>query len=351
MARALLGPDGLVGSFLGWWAGELGSLMPGWLKRLFGGCPAVLVVEPRDDAFARLTLWRGARRRPLEDLPLALDAGARRRLLSRALGRFSRRPLLAVRLPRALARRLTLPAAAGRDLAEVLRLDMDRQTPFRADQVRFSHRIVGRDRAAGTIAVALAVAPEEACAGAARLAAELRLPLAYAGPRSEPPWDDNLLAEARGLARRSVPALAAACLVLAGVAIWLPLDRAEGMRDRLEAEIEAVRRDAAAAEARRDGFLAVAAAAEQAGRDRRSPLDVLDAVTRALPDDAHLDGFVLREGRVEVTGAAAATARVVERLSAEGMFEAIEYRAAVLTGDDGREHFSLAFRLAEGPPQ
>ena len=40
---------------------------------------------------------------------------------------------------------LELPAAAKDDLNQVLRFEMDRLTPFRADEVCFAHRVVGSD--------------------------------------------------------------------------------------------------------------------------------------------------------------------------------------------------------------
>ena len=43
---------------------------------------------------------------------------------------------------------LELPAAAKDDLNQVLRFEMDRLTPFRADEVCFAHRVLGSDAAA-----------------------------------------------------------------------------------------------------------------------------------------------------------------------------------------------------------
>ena len=51
-----------------------------------------------------------------------------------------------------------MPAATEENLAQVLSFEMDRLTPFRADEVYFDHRVVGRDAAAATLAVLVAVA-------------------------------------------------------------------------------------------------------------------------------------------------------------------------------------------------
>ena len=48
---------------------------------------------------------------------------------------------------------LDLPLAAAENLREVLTFEMDRQTPFTADQVYFDYQIVQRDNTNGRISV------------------------------------------------------------------------------------------------------------------------------------------------------------------------------------------------------
>jgi general secretion pathway protein L len=64
-------------------------------------------------------------------------------------------------LPRTevLDRRLILPMAAEENLAQVIAFELDRQTPFRADQVRFDFRIVKRDPVAKLLHVEVLLAP------------------------------------------------------------------------------------------------------------------------------------------------------------------------------------------------
>ena len=62
----------------------------------------------------------------------------------------------------ALVRRVTMPAATEENLRQVLEFEMDRLTPFRADEVYFDYRVVSRDVAAGQLVIQLAVARREA---------------------------------------------------------------------------------------------------------------------------------------------------------------------------------------------
>ena len=69
---------------------------------------------------------------------------------------------ITVRLSEELGLRkiLELPAAAKDDLNQVLRFEMDRLTPFRADEVCFAHRVVGSDARTRRLSVELQLAPQ-----------------------------------------------------------------------------------------------------------------------------------------------------------------------------------------------
>ena len=60
----------------------------------------------------------------------------------------------------------SLPLAAERDLAAVLRHEMDRLTPFPATELYWSWRLEGRDREAGRLALRLLLVPKLAAAAA-----------------------------------------------------------------------------------------------------------------------------------------------------------------------------------------
>ena len=79
----------------------------------------------------------------------------------------------ASRTDEALVRRVTMPAATEENLRQVLGFEMDRLTPFRADDVYFDYRVVSRDAAAGQLAIAARGGAPRAGGRAGREAARL----------------------------------------------------------------------------------------------------------------------------------------------------------------------------------
>jgi hypothetical protein len=88
--------------------------------------------------------------------PGASDAAWREAFASRRRGE----PVV-IRLSQAfLRRRTTLPIAADANLDRLLRYEMDRLTPFVAQDVLFSHHVASRDIARGTLLVDIAMVPK-----------------------------------------------------------------------------------------------------------------------------------------------------------------------------------------------
>jgi general secretion pathway protein L len=94
----------------------------------------------------------------------ALEEGARRdavrNMLERA-GETRARARLCLEPGEALTRRVRMPAATEENLRQVVAFEMDRLTPFRAEEVYFDCRVAAREAAAAMIVIQLAVARRE----------------------------------------------------------------------------------------------------------------------------------------------------------------------------------------------
>jgi general secretion pathway protein L len=136
-----------VSAFWRWWSGELAQLLPDQLALLRGaGSSPMLAVE--GDEVVAIDAHGAASR---------ANRGSWRALLERA-GETRGRARAMLGRDEALVRRATLPAATEENLAQVLAFEMDRLSPFRADEIYFDHRVLSRDSAAGQIVVELAIA-------------------------------------------------------------------------------------------------------------------------------------------------------------------------------------------------
>src|SRR5271165_3745771 len=119
----------MIREFFSWWFGRLAELLPQGMRR-----------TARETPLGRFGL--GAT--DLAELP-------------RATGRTT---VLRLSEPDVLGKTLTLPLAAERELDQVLGFEMDRETPFKAEEIYWNHRIEGADRQNGRLSVRLVLLPK-----------------------------------------------------------------------------------------------------------------------------------------------------------------------------------------------
>ncbi len=343
----------MVAEFLSWWLARLIELVPAWLRRRLTALPreTVLAAAPALDAVALAPAGTDAPAR------FALDAPGIAALRA-ALGASARPASVSLALPTGLLleRQVSLPLAAARDPGGVLRFEMDRLTPFSAEDVVFGWSIRQRDRKRGRLDLALWLIPTAplrpllaalADAGAAVHsvlegwpAAPRRLPLSLTVAPANG-WR-------RGIRRLSV----AGCALLALAAVGIPFLRQSLALAATEARIAALRPRANQATALRQRLAAAEAGGIAVARERArlaDPMDTLANLTALLPDDTHLTQFALHEGRIEVSGLSQAAARLIGLLAASPALRNPTFAAPVTRAETGSgEMFSIRADLA-GP--
>jgi len=152
-----------LNAFWHWWSAEIMKLVPRGLGGLHGVVRAPIVALEGEELVVFET--RGAGIAETSRIPLAtLDPEGRRialRNLASAAGLAEARVRLCLAREEALVRRVSLPLATEENLPQVLAFEMDRLSPFRAEEVYFDHRVAGRDALAGKVMVELGVARRE----------------------------------------------------------------------------------------------------------------------------------------------------------------------------------------------
>ena len=268
------------------------------------------------------------------------DAGLRAALSAAGANESGSMVLLRLPAGAALQRDVTLPLAAEAGLDRVLAYEMDRLTPFAAEDIFFSWTVLRRDREAGRMQLRLSLVPKAPLlplletlriAGAGPRAIEilgatagstrpLRIPLAHERPASAR-QERRLLMIAGGC-----------CAALAVLAIVLPfilqsmaahgLDRqVAGLQPRVET-VQALRRRIAGSTA---GGELVSAERRRLG----DALGVMAAVTRVLPDDSYLSDFTLRQGVLTISGQSPGAAKLIPAISSDPAFSAPAFAAPV----------------------
>src|SRR5690606_4834507 len=148
--------------FLRWWIGELLACLPPRWRSVLAVEDARLLLRIEDDVLVvserisgeiveRQRLGTGEDDNLPRTLERSLDEGQRqlRRVLLLPAGMVLRRTL-------------QLPAAAAENLRTVLGFELDRQTPFRPEQVYYDYRVLRQEPGARQITVELALVQREA---------------------------------------------------------------------------------------------------------------------------------------------------------------------------------------------
>ena len=347
--------------FLNWWGGELATLLPAAWRALFAEAQARVLyvvasdaVEVHIDDSGRDLLLRRIALEPGADLAAQVDA---------ALGanRVERARWLWVPGGQVLRRTLPLPAAAIERLRDVVVHEIDRQTPFRADQVCFDCRVLDVDATTKVAQVELLVLPKDRLEAALAPLGALADRLSGVDARDQSsgqPLQCNLLPPDRRQ-RRDRRALwlhlglAAIALAALLFALAQMLDNRRAAVDRLEA-VAAARHDQARAvgalkqqlEDASEGasFLARARA------EKPPMLAVLADVSARIPDNTYLERFSEQGGQIYLTGQSSDPEGLVARLQPSSLLRTPALSGSVQPDAASKLlHFTLAAQLVGTP--
>lgn len=341
-----------VGGFRQWWSRALLSWLPPQWQALLGCSDARLLLSPQADA-VQVSCNRGGRTLPLQLLtapmtPALLDSALPTQ--ERALPRFALLPAHAV-----LRRRLQLPTAAEARLHEVVRFEIDRQTPFSVEQVFFDARVLSR-RADGQLDVELVVvprhlldalmAPREAWLGQLDGVDALDAEGEPLGVNLLPPAQRRQRQEPLRRLNRLLLLSALVMLVLAG---WQLLDNRRQAAAALAAQVEGLAVRARAVSAQRQqlqDLLDGQAFFAQRGTQQAAMTELLDELSQRLPEDTWVEKLSVENGRLQLIGMSSSASALVSLLE-----DSPHWKTPALTGvlqsGGGRDRFTLTAELQQ----
>ena len=315
----------MVTSFLAWWIARIIELLP-FLAG--GGAPDGVVVDVDASGTETASLRRKGR-----EAVITMKAAARR----------ARRRVTLLRPPSntILQTRRILPTASRRDTKQMLRHLLGRITPFSADALFWSWegRLLPLDRT--RTEVTLTMVPKMAVAPALdRLAtAGIRPHFLEVGDPARPrllPIQES--GTAGSIQRQLVHGLAYTCVGLTGAVLLLPFGRQALALHNVNSAIAELQPAVAQAEALGRSIIAGGTGNEiltQEMRQTGDVLQVLEMVTRDLPDDTYLTDFVLRSLHLSISGRSASAPRLIGGLSADRAIREVAFAAPVTRPLDG----------------
>ena len=237
-------------------------------------------------------------------------------------------------------------------MRQALAYEMDRHTPFSADEVFFTWRNLTRNRDAGQLHFDLYVTPRETVES--QIEQLKRLGLAPTGvdvATPDGPMGINLLPEAlryhivnKQVRLNLVIAAVAAFLMILVMAqsLWLR----EHQLEVIDEAIENVRAEAMAVQQIRQQ---IDDATEAAGflQNRKIKngykLEMLAELTRILPDNTYLDRLSMNEGTTQMQGKSGNAQSLIELINNSPQFENASFRGPTrLDNRSGKEIFDLS---------
>ncbi len=344
-------------SFLIWWRHALVSWLPARWRVLLGlAQDRLLLAGVGEDMQLQ---WQNANGlRDVARLPLPLQEADLERLLGNRLSALPRWLLLPPGM--VLRRGMLLPAAAAERLRDVVGFEVDRQTPFSATAVRFDARLLGR-RDDGQLEVELVAVPrpafEDALSSLGGLAGGLVGVDAL--DATGMPLGVNLLPQEQRR-NRSTPmrswnlVLAAVTIAALAAAAWQVLDNRRNAAKAFSSQVDTRAAEARKVAIQRDRLRDILEGAkfiEQARASRPTTVEVIDEVSRLLPDNTYLEKLAIEGDRLLLIGLSPEASALVGKMEASTLWKSPALSGALQPDPrTRRDRFSLTADLVGSSP-
>ena len=341
--------------FLDWWLGELSAMVPSFLS---GAAKTtlerrvLLEISGNQVTFSRIAAGKVAVAGRLD--MAALDAAGQKRAFQAELNKvvLQNAEIALCLLPQQmLGNKLSLPLAVEENLRQVIAFEMDRYTPFKAEQVYFDYRLARRDK---ELEISLVLAQRELIDGLLRQLAAWGVQVTTvlvaddatnAVPRNLLPTEQRQKGKDARLSRLNI-ALASAAAVLLCVALALPIWQKRETAQALHPLLDEAHQSAAKAENLRrqlEGLMSEYNYLLDKKRGSPPAVAVLEDVTHVLPDDTWVQLFELKGKEVQIQGETASSSKLAGLFEQAKTLHNASFRAPLTKGQSpNSERFQLA---------
>lgn len=342
-----------------WWTTGLLLYLPASLRQIINSNREYLTVEFRDQTLF-LQYSSGNPDNPSEARSVPLDDESEKssclKWLSDKLTHKTRIQLL---IPdnKVLHQQLTLPKAAADNLRQVLAFEMDRRTPFTADQVYFDYAISGKDVNHANLQVELYVTPQ----------AYVDQPLETLMTFNLTPHTVNsmeaiktypelnlLLVDKRPKQKNNtnqpVLLLSTLAVFLLLAVLYVPVIKQYQYLDTLEQEIDTHRNLAMQAkylEEQRDKLLFNSQFLTEKQKDHLPVIHLLNELTNLLPDQTWVSRFTLTNGEAQFQGESDAASSIIELMESSDHFSNARFISPVTRNDQSqKDKFNISAKIS-----
>jgi general secretion pathway protein L len=341
-----------------WWIAELRGLLPRRLLDLLNARQSRIVVEMTPEEVSV------TRRRAGSDTVLLRVGGAAVASAAPAAlrGAVSAGETVILRLPQpeVLRKTVELPLGALRNLRQILRFEVERQSPLDPERVYFDHHVLRRDTASRKLVIELRIVRRDAVDRALAACRSLGLaPASLDFIGDDRPLEIAEIRAAGGVSaarwpwRRVTVALAAlACLLVASLA-YVESARRQQLASDIAARLAAAKAEAQETDRLRKDIAALAARTEFLDQQKAKPLAIriVSEITRLLPDGTWLFQLEINGPKIRIRGDSPAASQLLAAFDGSPLFTNTRFLAPVTQGArGGLERFDLSFDYRGEPP-
>lgn len=345
--------------FWHWWQNQLYQAIPQGLRSWFNPRQHVFIALSTED---EINAWQGGGQGQTGGALKSLGSSAQSKLdFLRTHCSAQEVFFTFLLLPgQYLRKTILLPLAAEENLRQVIAFELDRQTPFSADQVYFTNRVVERLPASRQLKVEIVLTPRELLdAKLTRLhQANLqpnRVDVALVEGQTPIPLGFDLLPkrfrprESQWQARLDL-SLTGVLAVLLSLALALPIAIQYQMLSALEAQVAQLKKAAQASSALQQQVAALEQAARfGVARKQATPpmIAVVEDLAQRLPQDTWLTGFSYRNGELRIDGSSPNASKLIEILESSPFLQNTHFVSPVTQDrNTGLERFQISMTLS-----
>lgn len=331
-------------------------MLPGAWQRRFEGRRDTLFLSPGHQEL-RISRRDNGRLEELGRIDTSLpDASERMAATLGALKGESTRVEVAVPPEKLLVKQIQLPLAAEENLRQVLGFEMQRQTPFRAEQVYFNYRVVARRTQSQQLTVEFSVVPRTVVEEVLSPIADWDLAPEQGDAKSE--QDQRVFAFAPAGAGLRVTSGLYRLLLVANVALLVavvavPMLQQQRYLDQSRARLAEIRAAATTASNLQQRIDQHQARFRYlfAQKVRQPPsVELLEELSTRLPDDTWLFRVEIRDGKMHLQGTSTRASALIAELEGSHFLEDVHFASPVTQdGASGRERFHLSASIASPP--
>ena len=256
-----------------------------------------------------------------------------------------------------LVKQIELPLAAAKNLRQVLGFEMDRHTPFKAEQVYFDFRVLRVDNQKNRLAVKLVVVPRSEVDSSLDLLERWGAPVnaVYVAGIAVPNGDAiNLMPAERNTAQTSRlrginPGLLLLTLTLAMTAITIPIWQKRQAVIALLPIVDRAKQQARETDAlRREQERLAAEFNFMLDKKQAVPplVILLDELSRLLPDDTWVQQFNLKGKELQIQGETGSSSKLIALIESTRILHDANFRSPLTKGNmPNSERYHLAAEI------